>query len=151
MKHFLITILLIISFQSQAQYVNAVGLRAGLYSGFTYKYFFMDDTAIEGILHTRWNSWEVVGLLENHQELTPDGLTWYYGYGAHLGFYDSQYTDWYESGTTVVGGIDGIIGLEFMIPDSPVVIGFDWKPYFNIFGHSGIYADGGALSLRYTF
>ncbi len=151
MKKYLTVGLLLMIFKIQAQYVDAVGIRAGLYNGITYKHFFMNETAVEGILHTRWSGLEVVGLLENHQDLSPDGLSWYWGYGAHLGFYDSQYTNWYESGSTTVVGIDGIIGLEFIIPNSPIAVGFDWKPYFNIIGHSGLYADGGALSLRYTF
>jgi hypothetical protein len=151
----LMILMLILSFQfTKAQhYENGIGLRGGLYNGITFKKFIGSDTAIEGILQTRWHGWEVVGLMEHHRDITSiNGLWWYYGYGAHLGFYDRKYTSWnVDSQNIMVIGIDGIIGIEMLIPNTPVSLGLDWKPYFNIIGYSSLIGDGGAFSVRYTF
>ncbi len=134
-------------------YENGIGLRGGLYSGITYKKFIGSDTAVEGILQTRWHGWEIVGLMEHHRDITSvNGLWWYYGYGAHLGFYDRNYTLWdIDERNVMVLGIDGVIGIELLIPHTPISIGLDWKPNFNIIGYSAFFGDGGAFSLRYTF
>jgi len=134
------------------EYRQAVGLRGGLYKGITYKKFISDNTAVEGILHTRWQGWQLVGLLEHHNEISwMENLYWFYGYGAHIGFYDAKYTHWDTEGTYTVIGVDGIIGIEYDIPGVPIAIGLDWKPYINLIGYSHIFSDGGAFSLRYTF
>jgi len=134
-------------------YDNAVGVRGGLYSGFTYKHFLTDTQAVEAILHSRWNGWAAVGLLEYHTDIPDvDGLYWFYGYGAHVGFYDDYYTGWYDDGSTyAVVGIDGIVGIEYQIPQAPITVGLDWKPYFNLIGYTHFFGDGGALSVRFTF
>jgi len=153
-----ILILLVILFTTSimsAQYESyddAIGIRGGLHSGITYKRFISSSTAIEGILHTRWRGWEVVGLMEFHNELSPDNLSWFYGYGGHLGFYDTRYTYWDEpSGSVLVAGVDGILGVEYQFDEVPFVIGVDWKPYLNLLGHSGFFANGGAFFVRYVF
>jgi len=33
----------------------------------------------------------------------------------------------------------------------PFNISIDWKPAYNLWGYSGFWADGGALSIRYIF
>jgi len=132
-------------------YNNAIGLRGGLGNGITFKHFLTDQMAAEAILLNRWQGFEVVGLLEHHNEfLGQDGLKWFYGYGAHLGFYKDTVGE-YSSGTGMTLGVDGIIGVEFVIPNAPISISVDWKPFFNLIGYSGIYPDGGAISIRYVF
>ncbi len=152
MKKIVFILLLIAGLTAKAQdYEQAVGLRGGLYNGITYKKFITADKAIEGILHTRWQGWELVGLLEYHQPIVdvPD-LYWFYGYGAHIGFFDAEYSP-YGTGAYTVLGVDGIIGLEYNIPRAPITIGLDWKPFINLVGYTHVFGDGGALSIRYTF
>ena len=134
-------------------YYNGIGLRGGLFSGITYKKFIDSDIAIEGILQTRWHGWEAVALLEHHRKIpSVSGLWWYYGYGAHIGFYDRRYTLWnVDSQNVMLIGVDGIIGIELLIPETAFSLGLDWKPAFNITGYSGFVGDGAAFSLRYTF
>jgi hypothetical protein len=50
-----------------------------------------------------------------------------------------------------VVGIDGIIGMEYNIEEIPFNISLDWKPGFNILGHTGFWGDELALSVRYIF
>ncbi len=137
--------------QSQ-EYNNAIGLRGGIFSGISFKHFVGQNTAIEGILDSRWHGFQVIGLMEHHNDISDlDGLRWFYGYGAHIGFYDGYYTTWGENTNYTLIGIDGIIGLEYLFKDIPVSISLDWKPYINLTGYTGFGGDGGALSVRYTF
>jgi len=151
-KYFIILGFLMTTSLFAQEYQQAIGLRGGLFSGITYKNFIANQTAIEGILHTRWQGWELVGLLEHHRDISDvNGLYWFYGYGAHIGFYDTKYTHWNTDGTATVIGVDGILGIEYDIPRTPIALGLDWKPYINLLGYSGFFGDGGALSLRFTF
>ena len=134
-------------------YNTAVGLRTGLSNGITLKHFTGEKTAIEGILSLRWRGIDFSGLYEVHNTaFDTDQLNWYYGFGGHIGFWNGENVSWINDAkdTTVIGAV-GVLGLEYRIPNSPIVIGIDWKPTINIFGASGLRADGGALSIRYAF
>jgi hypothetical protein len=141
---------------SQAQdYNTGVGLRGGFESGLTVKHFTNEKTAFEFILASRWRGFEITGLYELHnQAFEVERLKWYVGFGAHVGFWNGDYTYryWGDQGTNyTVVGIDGILGLEYSFSEAPINIGIDWKPAFNFVGYQGFWADGGALSIRYIF
>lgn len=128
-------------------YRNGIGLRAGFNQGLTFKHFLSGKSALELLLATRWSGFEVTGLYEIHNTAFDiNRLNWYYGAGAHVGFYGSSYSG--GEGTYV--GIDGILGLEYNFKEAPINISLDWKPAFD-FGYNHFFADGGALSLRYIF
>ena len=83
-----------------------------------------------------------------------DRFKWFFGFGAHIGFWNGDYTYhyWGTTGETyTVVGIDGILGLEYSFKEVPISLSLDWKPAFNFVGYSGWWADGGALSIRYIF
>ncbi|HSJ67829.1 MAG TPA: hypothetical protein VK921_09145 [Anditalea sp.] len=135
-------------------YNTAVGLRAGNSGGVTIKHFLSDAVAFEGLIHSRWRGLMVTGLLEVHRDIREArGLRWYYGAGAHVGFYNANARrDWGDrdrSYTTV--GIDGILGLEYTFVEIPLNLSLDWKPAFDVIGHTQFWGDGFALSVRYTF
>lgn len=134
-------------------YSTGIGLRGGWGTGLTIKHFLNDETAVEGILDSRWHGFSVTGLYEIHsQAFDTPRLNWYYGVGAHLGSWDGDYYRGYNNGTTyTVLGADGILGLEYNFKEIPFNIGIDWKPVINLTGSSGFYGDGGALSIRYIF
>lgn len=141
---------------SKAQdYNTAIGIRGGFESGLTVKYFTTEKAAMEFILASRWRGFNATGLYEIHNRaFDTDGLRWYYGFGAHIGFWNGDYTHnyWGTRGTNyTVIGIDGILGLEYSFTEVPINIGLDWKPAFNLIGYQGFWADGGALSIRYIF
>lgn len=150
MKKFLaiITIAVLFTAVASAQdYNNGIGLRAGFNQGITFKHFILTKSAIEVLMATRWRGIEVAGLFEIHNRAFDiDRFNWYFGAGAHIGFYGSGYGG--GSGTFV--GIDGILGLEYNFTELPINIGLDWKPAFD-FGYSHFFADGGALSVRYIW
>ena len=142
-KIFLIT--LVISFLSilnlSAQsYNTGIGLRGGLAQGVTIKHFLGKTNAIEGILAFRWDGPFITGLYEIHDDpFKVDGLQWFYGFGAHIGFWEE---------TKI--GVDFILGLEYTFEEIPINVTLDWKPAINLVG-GGYWADGFALSVRYVF
>ncbi len=154
MKKLIILGLILMSFgvKAQDEYVNAIGLRGGLFNGISFKHFIGNNTAVEGLLTSRWSGYQITGLMEHHRDINElDGFRWFFGYGGHIGFYDGKYVSWGDSSSYTVIGIDGIIGVEYLIPNVPISLSLDWKPYFNLVGYSGFAGDGGALSVRYTF
>jgi hypothetical protein len=142
----------IIAFADAQDYKTGVGLRGGTSYGLTIKHFVSEKAAFEGLLSSRWNGVEITGLYEIHnQAFDVEHLNWYYGFGAHIGFWDGN-KSWGTMGTSyTVIGIDGILGIEYSFSEAPINIGIDWKPAFNVIGYSGFWGDGGALSIRYIF
>ncbi|MFC2086891.1 hypothetical protein ACFLSA_01850 [Bacteroidota bacterium] len=139
---------------SQAQdYNTGIGLRAGYSNGLTIKHFISNKSALEGILSSRWQGFQITGLYEIHNRLfSTDRLNWYVGFGGHVGFWNGDHTNWGTHGTSyTVIGVDGILGMEYNFSEIPLNLSLDWKPAFNIIGYSGFWADGGALSIRYIF
>ena len=136
-------------------YGTGIGFRGGLSNGLTVKHFITDNAALEGILATRWEGFNITGLYEIHNNAfdTPR-LNWYYGFGGHIGFWDSYPNHpWFKDnpGSHTVIGIDGIIGLEYNIDAVPINISLDWKPGFNLIGYSGFWSDELAFSVRFIF
>jgi len=148
------SILILTVFATNAQsYDTGIGLRGGPYNGLTIKHFVGEQTAVEGILTTRWGGFNITGLYEMHKiAFDTPGLYWFYGFGGHIGFWDGDNNPWFNDNENyTVFGIDGIIGMEYVFEDIPFTIGLDWKPAINLAGNSNFLADGGALSLRYIF
>lgn len=158
MKKILIAVVMAFCFStiSIAQdYNTGIGIRGGPFTGLTLKHFVSERSAFEFLLATRWRGLEITGLYEIHNRaFDAERLRWYYGFGAHAGFYNGDYTHnkWGEKGNEYsVLGLDGILGLEYSFEEIPFNVSIDWKPSFNFYGYSGFWADGVALSIRYIF
>ena len=156
MKKFLFTCfmaIIVISVGNAQDYKNGLGLRVGVYNGFTVKHMLGPKSALEGIISTRWKGIGITGLYELHNPLfRTDQLKWYAGLGAHLGFYNGDHAKWGEPGTSyTVIGFDAILGLEFCFSDIPISLDLDWKPAFNFWGYQGVWADEITLAMRYIF
>lgn len=144
--------------QSGTSYTTAVGLKFGGYEdGVSVKYFATSNVSYEGVLGFRDHGVVVTGLYELSQEAfnVPE-LKFYYGFGAHIGAegkgdYDrfDGSNEYYDSGHLLLG-IDGVIGLEYKIPQSPIAISLDLNPRIEL--ASGPYFDlAPGLGLKYTF
>lgn len=156
MKRIFLILLVALFFgkESKAQdYETGIGLRAGFYNGLTVKHFLSSKTAFEGILDTRWRGFGITGLFEIHnQAFDINRLNWYYGFGAHIGFWDGRYyRGWDNDENYTILGIDGILGIEYNFRLIPINLSLDWKPAINLTRSSGFMGDGGALSIRYIF
>jgi len=144
--------LVILSLASAQDYKTGIGVRAGFSSGLTVKHFTSQNIALEGLFTTRWQGFVFTGLYEvQNRAFDVKRLNWYYGGGAHLGFYNGSYAYWGDRGTAyTVIGIDGIIGMEYNFDEIPINIGVDWKPALNFIGYTGFWSEG-AISIRYIF
>ena len=143
----------IVALSSAQDYNTGIGLRGGLSQGLTLKHFVSSKAAFEGLLSSRWRGFDITGLYEIHNiAFEVDRLRWYYGGGAHIGFWNGDNVTWGDAGTSyTVIGIDGILGIEYSFSEAPINIGIDWKPAINLVGYTGFWGDGGALSIRYIF
>lgn len=143
----------LLSFGKAQNYNTGIGLRGGFTSGLTIKHFIGPKSALEGIIASRWRGISLTGLYEYHNRaLNIDRLQWFIGFGGHVGFWNGDYAKWGTPGNAyTVIGLDGILGLEYSFLEVPVSLGIDWKPAFNLYGHSGFWVDEGAISIRYIF
>ena len=156
MKKFLMIIIVmfcIVTFSNAKDYNTGIGLRGSFSNGLTIKHFLGEKGAIEGLLTSRWKGLIITGLYEIHnQAFGVDRLNWYFGFGGHIGFWDGHHVKWAKDNRSyTVIGIDGILGMEYNFNEIPINLSIDWKPVFNIIGHSGFWGNSGGISIRYIF
>jgi hypothetical protein len=162
---FIISSFLLISKRSSAQtqssadtYKSAVGLKFGGYeNGISLKYFTTNQVALEGIIGFRDHGVVITGLYEIHvNAFNVEGLQFYYGAGAHIGaigkgdYKRFNGDNEYYNSSHILLGIDGVLGLEYLIPRSPIAVSLDLNPRIELAtGPFGDIAPG--LGLKYTF
>jgi hypothetical protein len=150
----LIGLAVILTVTSAGQdYRTSLGLRAGLPYGLTVKHFLSKKNAVEGILAGSWGGLVVTGLYENeHWTGEYPGLNWFWGVGAHAGFWDAgrnpNVDETYEGS---IIGLDAIVGLEYTFDEIPLNLSLDLLPAYNVIGDTGWGGINGALSIRYVF
>jgi len=161
-----LTILCLSTLPGKAQpYSTGLGFRlGGISSGITVKHYTNSNTALEGILSFGRHAFLVTGLFEKHQPFpSAEGLSWYYGGGAHVGFFpnDYRYNYFYykshnnkdkiyeHSDAGISLGADFIIGMDYKFQNAPVNLSLDVKPFIDLI--PGVYGYWeGALSVRFT-
>ena len=167
MKHLkiihLAILLLIMTNMSGQYYTRSVGIRGGESSGFIYRNMNDELSGMEFLLSFRKNGVQVTLLREFFDPGRFDISEFLFlvtGYGAHAGFaHDDEFSFFYQSFVydkrmfSPVLGVDGYIGLEYRLKEMPLIISFDYKPYFefsaNKFFSMNIWDT--AFSLRYRF
>jgi len=134
-------------------YRTSLGLRAGLPYGVTLKHFLNKTNALEGILASSWGGFVITGLYENeHWTGQFPGLNWFWGFGAHVGFWDvGRNPNVEESYVGAVIGADAILGLEYTFDEVPINLSLDLLPTVNLIGYAGWGGINGGLSIRYVF
>lgn len=158
MKKFLVMIMILalattfVLAQESTSKMDA-GLRGGVRYGVTGR-MFTDNNAIEALITMRSSGIILTGLYEWHKPLQIgelEGLTWYFGGGAHVGYYSLG--DWFARNDFALG-IDGIVGVEYDLEQHinfPITVSLDYKPGFDLIGGwAGTFADF-AFSVRYAF
>lgn len=135
-----------------SSYKTAIGVK--VYPGaISAKTFIKDDVALEGLLYF-WNyGTRITGLYEIHGNINGvDGLKYYLGPGAHLGFWNNSWKDHYPGRSDgVMFGVDGVIGLDYKITGAPINVSLDWQPSFNFVGYNYFEGGWGGLGVRYAF
>lgn len=136
---------------AQAPYHKALGIKVPGGFSVTYKNFVSDTRNLE-LQATAWNKgFRVSGLYEFNFYAFPQipSLSWFVGPGVHVGFWKDQYKNEYNSKTDL--GIDGIIGLDYKIPDIPINLSLDWQPSVTLIGDASFAPASGGIAVRFTF
>ena len=138
---------------------RSIGIRGGLSSGFEYRVFTSEYSSYKALLSTRDRGIQLVGLKEFHEPGLfdfCDQLNLVYGFGLHVGYerwndYHSYY--YWETRSAPVVGLDGLIGAEYTFPEVPLTLGFEAKPFFDVFGRKifRVQPFDFAFTLKYNF
>lgn len=162
-KTLIILFLFILAISSNAQeHQQAVGIRGGLSSGFEYRVFTSEYGSYKALLSTRDRGLQLTGLKEFHETGLfdfSDQLNFIYGFGLHVGYerwdvldYHNGYSYW-ETRTAPIAGLDGLAGLEYNFWEVPLSLGFEVKPFFDVFGRKifRVQPFDFAFTLKYNF
>jgi hypothetical protein len=167
MKKLLLLAIVLVGFASvQAQdYQRSIGIRAAWNYGLSYKHFINENAALEAVLTFRfwgvpgftYNNTRIMGLYQHHMPIDGvDGLKWYVGGGASVGFWGGDFARWASafdnSYSTVDIGIHPVVGLDYMFSDVPINLSLDFMPSIIIGGwYNGFRGSYGGFSGRYIF
>ncbi|HJS55166.1 MAG TPA: hypothetical protein VJ765_11505 [Chitinophagaceae bacterium] len=146
-----IAVMLISASPLQAQdYKTALGIRLSsngpaVNNSVSFKHFMNPKLAVEALL-TFDNKAAIGGLLEIHNDMSTEGLKWFYGAGAYIGFdSDKENTD------RALMGAQGIIGLDYKFANLPLNLSLDWKPELNIIDNINFEPAAVGFTIRFTF
>ncbi|HNP23312.1 MAG TPA: hypothetical protein PKM63_04280 [Panacibacter sp.] len=137
---------------NSSSYKTALGIK--FYPGaISLKTFNKPNRAFEGLAYIYGDGIRFTGLYEIHGDINgADGLKWYIGPGAHIGFFnDGWKKDHPDENSTIAIGVDGVLGLDYKISGAPINVSLDWQPSFNFVGYNSFEAGWGGLGVRYTF
>jgi hypothetical protein len=135
---------------TSSQYETALGAKISSGVALSYKKFVNPTNAVEAQTMFFNQGIRLIGMYQFHFYNIEglNGLGWYIGPGAHVGFWKPRYKQ--EYGSWVDIGIDGVVGLDYKIPSLPINISLDWQPSFGLVGRAGIQPQFGGLAVRYT-
>ncbi|MDB5229583.1 MAG: hypothetical protein JWN76_388 [Chitinophagaceae bacterium] len=130
-------------------YHTAIGVKGyfgdGSIGGFNVKHFSNSINALEGSLLFKSHFLELEGLYEWHGNITgANGLRWYVGPGAMLGFTT------YSTNNSTVFGVKGTVGLDYKFTGAPINIAFDINPTFALAPDTNFDLNAG-LAFRFAF
>jgi hypothetical protein len=132
-------------------YTKAFGVK--MYPGaLSYKQFKHSNKAIEAIGYVALDGLNISLLKEFYNPIEDaDQLSWYYGYGGHLGIWSDEWkkTNDKLGNSNISVGFDGIIGLDYKIKNAPFDVSIDWQPSFSII--QSYFKNQGGIGIRYTF
>jgi hypothetical protein len=146
----MLTIVIAVFSNAKSQdYKTGIGFRGGYSNGLTVKHFISETNALELLVAGRWGGLNITGLYEVHKPLTSPSTRWYYGGGAHLGFWNGVRNPWFrDTDQHTVVGLDGILGMEYNFVDYPFNLSLDYKPSLNFYGYFGYW---GELAVSFRF
>lgn len=155
MKKIFLLVFLLTGFcmiHSHAQsYKTALGVRLStngpaVNNSVSLKHFMSERVALEG-LFTFSDKPAIGALLEIHNPIpSAEGLTWFYGGGAYLGFESDK-----DVANRQLMGAQGIVGLDYKFPNLPLNLSLDWKPELNIIDNINFEPAALGFTMRFTF
>ncbi len=130
------------------KYKSGIGVRGGFSSGITFKHFLTNENAFEIIGSTHRRGILLTGLYQWYAPaFDVKGLNWYYGFGAHVGFYDEHKKHWVYN--YMIVGANGVFGIDYKIENIPINVSVDILPRIDLLGNFGLRM-GAGLSVRYV-
>jgi hypothetical protein len=138
------------TFSYSQNYKTAIGIKGGYpgYGSLNGKHFLNSKTAIEGSIGGGTNTLWLQGLYELNFSL-EQGLNWYAGGGANLGFYSFKNTITNERTSNMILGLNGIVGIEYTFEDFPLNVALDTGPNLRIINSFG-FGWGAGIAVRYA-
>ncbi|MBN1950505.1 MAG: hypothetical protein JW801_04835 [Bacteroidales bacterium] len=121
-------------------YTRDVGFRTGEGTFISFRQFFDEERAVEGMIGYYEGGVKLLGLREHIKPLTysgADNLSFIYGYGIHIGidytnhyqvFYREYYHDWMWNPKF---GVDALVGFDYTASALPFVFSVALQPYFE--------------------
>ncbi len=121
-------------------YTRDAGMRGGDGTFFSYRQFFDEENAVEGMVGFSERGMRFIGLKEYLKPLSvkrSENLKFIYGYGIHAGvaytnhykaFGREYYHDWMW---TPRFGVDGLAGIDYMASELPLLFSVANQPYFE--------------------
>ncbi len=136
-------------------YKTALGVRlssstAMVNNSVSIKHFINEKMAVEG-LFSFGDPLAFGALLELHKPLAAEGLTYFYGAGAYIGFVKKVNTTTLKTTTDPNFGAMGVIGLDYKFTNIPLNLSLDWKPELNIVSDINFEPAAIGFSARFTF
>ena len=133
-------------------YNSAIGVK--MYpSAVTYKNFIRTNKAVEALGYFSLDGFRATVLYETYAPIEGnENLSWYVGYGGHLGIWSETWKKNNPDHTAGIAvGVDGILGLDYKVKTAPLNISVDWQPSFNFVGSSYFESGWAGIGIRYTF
>jgi hypothetical protein len=137
--------------QYTSPYKKAIGFKLNP-GAISYRSFYTRNKAVEGIGFISLDGFQLTIL---NEKFTPfanaENLTWYMGYGGHFNLWSERYKLNNPSKSAGVAvGIDGMLGLDYKLKNTPINISVDIQPAFNFVGASYFDLGWGGIGIRYT-
>ena len=133
-------------------YKSAIGVK--MYpSAISYKQFIRTNKAVEALGYFSLDGFRATVLYETYAPIEGnENLSWYVGYGGHLGLWSETWKKNNPDHTAGIAvGVDGILGLDYKVKTAPLNISVDWQPSFNFVGSSYFESGWAGIGIRYTF
>jgi opacity protein-like surface antigen len=170
MKKLTVMILVLVLFasaafsQENAQSKLDAGVRLGImntFGGLSARYALSENTRIEAAIVTpAFNTAIYTGLFQFVQPFGKvNNFQWYVGGGLHTAYWGTAPRRWNPNTSSWVNqkfalGIDAVAGVEYNMNDIisfPLIVGFDYKPAWDILTNWADQWGNVSLSLRYAF
>ncbi len=137
--------------QYTSPYKKAIGFKLNP-GAVSYRSFYTRNKAVEVIGFISLDGFQLTIL---NEKFTPfanaENLTWYMGYGGHFNLWSERYKLNNPSKSAGVAvGIDGMLGLDYKLKNTPINLSVDIQPAFNFVCASYFDLGWGGIGIRYT-
>lgn len=137
--------------QYTSPYKKAIGIKLNP-GAISYRSFYTRNKAVEGVGFISIDGFQLTILNEKYTPFAnAENLTWYIGYGGHFNLWSERYKLNNPSKSAGVAvGVDGMLGLDYKLKNTPINLSVDIQPAFNFVGATYFDLGWGGIGIRYT-